>query len=243
MLRTRRLYRTLACGTYASQCGRKVVEEMGELASVPVCRVEGASTRSLRVLVDLAVWRILVSLGAPFQRLLSLYFIFGRSSWTLVAEVQRWLLSVLTWFLAQPRNQSVRRLLQGYVEVKRWHFGAGKAFTCSPSRPTFGCAATRLYPFKSIRWIQICSTVRKSRRPILFLLPISEQLEHGKVDRAFTGQVLLVISLRGPNNGDVYGVCRHNVGAPRVPEPQRADVRTQIAPPAVLKPCLGADLS
>ena len=98
---------------------------MGEL-STPSCRVQGESSRSLRLLVDLTVWRVLLSLGAPFRRFLALYFFVGRSFWALIAELQRGILSSVGWLSAPPSLPVLRHLGQSFLHTRRWHFGAGK---------------------------------------------------------------------------------------------------------------------
>lgn len=85
------------------------------------------TTGNLQLVLDLLLWRIALSLGAPFRRLLAVSLFLGRSSWTLVAEVQRWLLSTVGWLSAPPSLPLLKQLGRGYLQLKRWHLGAGKS--------------------------------------------------------------------------------------------------------------------
>ena len=91
-------------------------------------------SRSLRLLLDLAIWNLLGSLGAPVKRLLAFALFLGRSLGTLVTELQRWALSTIGWLSAPPSLPILRNLGQSFLHTRRWHFGAGMPYTCTKSK-------------------------------------------------------------------------------------------------------------
>ena len=82
-------------------------------------------SRSVRLLLDVAFWNVLGSLGAPFRRFLALLLFMGRSFSTIVTELQRWVLSTVGWLSAPPSLPILRHLGQSFLHTRRWHFGAG----------------------------------------------------------------------------------------------------------------------
>ena len=100
---------------------------MGGISLQPGTFCSGAAlqSRSVRLLLDLALWRIISSLGAPFGRILAVFLFLGRSFSTIVSELQRSILSVVGWLSAPPSLPLLRHLGQSFLHTRRWHFGAG----------------------------------------------------------------------------------------------------------------------
>lgn len=93
----------------------------------PASKAPKAHSRNLRLLLDYVLWKLILSLGAPFQRFIFFNLYFCRSCWTLVAEVQRWLLWTIGWLSAPPSLPWLKHLGRGFLQTRRWHFGAGKS--------------------------------------------------------------------------------------------------------------------
>jgi len=104
---------------------------MGDLSSRKSSYpVPGGSNRNARLLLDLVVWRVFASLGAPFRRFIVLLMFLGTSLSTLVAELQRLILSSIGWLSAPPSLPVLRHLGQSFLHTRRWHFGAGNFPGC-----------------------------------------------------------------------------------------------------------------
>ena len=87
--------------------------------------VASPNTSIARVTADLLIWRLLLSFGSPFRRLVAVCLLFGRNLYTLAEELQRWILSSLGWLSAPPSTAILRHLGTGFLQTRRWHFGAG----------------------------------------------------------------------------------------------------------------------
>lgn len=83
------------------------------------------ATSPARILSDLAVWRILLTLGQPFRRIIGLALLLGKSLFTLLEELQRWIFSGFGWLSAPPSSKALQHLGTSFINTRRWHFGAG----------------------------------------------------------------------------------------------------------------------
>ena len=108
----------------------------GPAGRVP-CRGLGPGDRFSRILLDLAIWRGLLSLGEPFRRVLALLLFLARSSLTLAGDCKRAVWQAVGWLSAPPRTPLFRKLGYGFAGARRWHLALGESHSdvasCAPS--------------------------------------------------------------------------------------------------------------
>lgn len=125
---------------------------------------------SVSILSDLVVWRLLLSLGAPFKRLVALLLLFGRNFVSVLQELQRWVLASVGWMSAPPSSALLRHLGTSFLHTRRWHFGAGEILRSRPATKTCGKLLIRQF-FCSYMGVSFISS-----EPFLLALKIQADL-------------------------------------------------------------------
>lgn len=101
--------------------------------SPAACRAGTSGSDSFTSFVlNITLWRLLSVAGSPIRQIVSFYVFTGRSCWSLLVDLQRWLWRAMGWLSAPPRSAALQRFGRPLLDVRRWHYGLGERLGAWP---------------------------------------------------------------------------------------------------------------